>query len=307
MSTHVARTIDLLALSYAFGGIAWFFFVQAPVLVRRLGRDRSVPLLMGLAPALFRSTTVALLVMFGASFAVAGTLHAWPVVTAALALIGSAANAFVVLPRALRTGGRSLRETQDVETQKSVANFVSQGAGEASRGWHRAVVLFVVVTLAGLLPHAVALAAPGEEPRHDAPHAVVTAHAAGHGDDHDSAPAGIAEAETFTIALDGGRKWKANPETIRGVHDLLALAQDVPATGTARPASLDDTVRRMEAAYEGIFRDCTMTGAAHERLHDFLLPIGPLLARLADPKAGDPAVTLRELQRHLRRFDTFFE
>ena len=157
MLTTVARVVDLLALSFAFGSTVWFFFIQAPVLVRLLGRDRLVPLLMSLSVVLFRSLTVASVLMVAAAIAAGSPVLSAPVLTAALGFAGAAMNSFVVLPRALRTGGKSLKEAQTLDEQKSVGNFVSQGAGEASRFWHRAVVLFVVVMMVGLVPHAVLL------------------------------------------------------------------------------------------------------------------------------------------------------
>ncbi len=201
MLTTFARTVDLLALAFVFGSTVWFFFVQSPVLVKRMGRDRFVPLQMSLAQVLFRAITVAsVFIVVGAL--VSGDPFGMPVVTGVLGLAGAAVNAFLVLPRALKTGGKSLKEEQTLEEQRAIGNFISQGAGEASRFWHRAVVFFVVVMLAGLVPHAVLLVRV-HDPAPPAP-AARRAHA--------SAPEGEA------LVLDSGKKWKANPETTSAVH-----------------------------------------------------------------------------------------
>lgn len=157
MLTTVARSVDVLMLAFAIGSTAWFFFVQSPVLVKRMGRDRFVPLQMSLAIVLFRSLSVTLAVMLGAALAHNADPLSMPVLTAALGLAGALVNAVFVVPRALKAGGKSMKEAFTDEDKKSVARFAADGGGEASRVLHRAVVFFVVVMLAGLLPHAVSL------------------------------------------------------------------------------------------------------------------------------------------------------
>lgn len=159
MFTTVARSIDLFAFAYAFGATAWFFFVQSPVLVKRMGRDRFVPLQMSLVAPLFQSVSVVLVVMLGAALAHNAQWGTLPVLSAVLALFGAVLNAAVVIPRALRAGGKSMQEQLGADDQQSVSRFASEGGGEASAFWHRAVVLLVVVMLAGLLSHAVSLVA----------------------------------------------------------------------------------------------------------------------------------------------------
>lgn len=283
MLTTLARTLDLLALAFAFGSTVWFFLVQSPVLVKRMGRDRFVPLQMSLALVLFRSLSVALVIMVAASIGYSSDPFSTHVLTAALGLAGAAINSFLVLPRALKTGGTSLKEEQTAEEQKSVGSFVSQGAGEASRFWHRAVVFFVVVMLAGLVPHAVILVS-GQVV---APQIAATAP-----EEHAGAHTGAG------LALDSGKRWKANRETTEGVHTMLALVRQAAARGEGAAVA-----RQLDGEYQAIFKRCTMTGAAHDQLHRFLIPVGELLRHLA---GGDRA-TLHQLEEHLRQYDTYFE
>ena len=55
---QVAQILDVFASSFAFGATVWFFFVQSPVLLKRLGRETFVPIQMGLTVTLFQVLTV---------------------------------------------------------------------------------------------------------------------------------------------------------------------------------------------------------------------------------------------------------
>lgn len=154
--TELARVVDLLALSFALGATLWFFFVQSPVLFKRMGRARFVPLQMSLVKVLFRTMTVAIAIMLGASVLHHGEVPSLAVCSAVAALGGVAMNSFIVVPRALKAGAVSMREGEGDES--GVAAFASYGGGKATQFWHRMIVLFVLVMLGGLLPHAYSIA-----------------------------------------------------------------------------------------------------------------------------------------------------
>ena len=159
MLTNIVRTINFLTLAYVFGSTVWFLFIQSPALVNRIGRDRFVPLQMGLVGVLFRSLSVALLIMTVAALALEQNVLSGPVLSAATALAAALINHFFVVPRALKHGGRSLREEVTEDEQKSVSRFASEGGGEATRFWHRVLIIFVVIMLAGVVLHTFQLAA----------------------------------------------------------------------------------------------------------------------------------------------------
>lgn len=150
-----ARVLDLLATSFAFGATAWFFFVQSPVLLKRLGREKFVPIQMGLTVLLFRTLTIATALVVLATVVQGHGLGSSLTVSALVALSGAAINLFVVVPRALRAGGASRRDHKAKDHEGSTAEFASEGAGSRTRLLHRLVVLFVMVMLAGLVLHTV--------------------------------------------------------------------------------------------------------------------------------------------------------
>lgn len=153
---EIARVVDLLAAATVWGATVWFFFVQSPVLLRRLGRERFVPLQMRLTVVLFRTLTILLGVVAAATIVHSGLVGA-AVGTAAVALAGGAINRWVVVPRALKAGGRSRGEIKGMDEEGTVAGFASRGAGQRTKLLHRLVVVFVVVMLAGVAAHAVVL------------------------------------------------------------------------------------------------------------------------------------------------------
>ena len=155
---HAAQTLDLVAAALVFGATVWFFFIQSPVLLARMGREAFVPFQMRLTVVLFRTLTVALFVIAGATLLHSPLVSA-AALSAAVALLGGLVNTYVVVPRALRAGGQTRKDIRGKDSEGSTASFASEGAGDGTKAMHRAVVLFVVVMLGGVIWHAVAVLA----------------------------------------------------------------------------------------------------------------------------------------------------
>jgi hypothetical protein len=100
------------------------------------------------------------------------------------------------------------------------------------------------------------------------------------------------------VMLINGQRWKANPETTTGIANMAGIlgAYD-PSSGD--PKVLKDT---LEAEFALIFERCTMTGEAHEQLHNYLLPIH---RQLRDFEATEPQRTA--LREYLAAYGTYFE
>lgn len=153
---QIAQAIDLLAFSFVLGATAWFFFIQSPVLLKRMGRESFVPLQMRLTVVLFETLIVALLVMLGATL-LHSPLASLGTGTAAVALLAGLINKFVVVPRALKAGGASRRDIKGKDDEGSTAGFASEGAGDKTKWMHRLVVVFVVMMLGGAVHHGITL------------------------------------------------------------------------------------------------------------------------------------------------------
>jgi predicted RND superfamily exporter protein len=135
----------------------WFFFVQSPMLLASLGREAFVPLQMRMTITFFRAVSVATVALVGLAVADTASVTSWPVITAGVGLLGAGVNQLVVVPRALRAGGRSRRDIAGKDHEGSTAQFASEGAGSRTKTLHRLVVLFVVVMLAGVVLHGLTL------------------------------------------------------------------------------------------------------------------------------------------------------
>lgn len=91
-------------------------------------------------------------------------------------------------------------------------------------------------------------------------------------------------ADSGAVQLDNGNTWAANAETTQGIAAMQALLQGFD------PATDDGIVLKeeLEAEFKGIFDKCTMTGEAHEQLHNYLKPVHAMLESMGpDPKEAD--------------------
>lgn len=124
---------------------------------------------------------------------------------------------------------------------------------------------------------------------------------AGDGHDHTGADHEHAEegSEIPKVKLDNGKRWIANVETTEGIAKMAALLSSYdPATGDAKALKAG-----LEEEFALIFERCTMTGEAHDQLHNYLLPIHKEMAdiNLSEKEDRD------ELQAYLGTYGTYFE
>lgn len=133
--------IGTLAASLSSGALAWVFLVQAPLLSRRLGRDRFVPLQMSLVKPLVGLTVATSAVMLATRGDERHLLFAGLSLGLSLAFLA-------VAPRALKAGAQSLKEGLSADDKHSAGRFVADGGGKASRVWHRVLGATVLALLA---------------------------------------------------------------------------------------------------------------------------------------------------------------
>lgn len=158
MLNQVALVIDILITAFVFGATVWFFFVQSPALLKWLGKEKFIPIQMRVTSVFFKTLSIVVPMMFAMTL-VHGRDQLWThILTAGVAMFGALVNALVVIPRALKAGGKAMRGLRDGEkADESVTGFASDGAGNTTSFWHRLVVLFVVVMMVGLVSHGVVI------------------------------------------------------------------------------------------------------------------------------------------------------
>ncbi|MCC6841287.1 MAG: hypothetical protein IT230_14100 [Flavobacteriales bacterium] len=137
----------------------------------------------------------------------------------------------------------------------------------------------------------------------DAPHG----HEHNHGQEHDHAamPAHDHEhehaqaAEGPAVQLDHGKTWAANPETTAGIAAMKALVEGYQAEAGDGAALRDG----LNAEFKQIFAKCTMTGEAHDQLHNYLIPVKGMLDSLG---TAPEAAKLEALGQYLGTYGQYF-
>ena len=109
------------------------------------------------------------------------------------------------------------------------------------------------------------------------------------------------EGHSTTVSLDNGKKWKANPETVEGIANM----QSIVAKGKAENTAPESLHAALSTEFKTIFEKCTMKGAAHDQLHNYLMPIKADLDKLKDNNSAQDG--LSSLEAHLKTFDNYFE
>jgi len=104
---------------------------------------------------------------------------------------------------------------------------------------------------------------------------------------------------TPTVTLENGKRWKANPETTSGIANMIVLVdKQIAEKGDAKAAKAG-----LEKEFGLIFERCTMTGEAHNQLHNYLIPIHQ---KFSGFDAGD-AKQLAEMKTYLGTYGNYFE
>ena len=105
--------------------------------------------------------------------------------------------------------------------------------------------------------------------------------------------------EAKAVTLDNGKLWVANPETTEGIKNMQKIISERKQEATG--AVLKET---LENEFQMIFEKCTMTGEAHNQLHNYLVPLKMKLNQLDG--TNDEAV-LSEIDAYLKEYSNYFQ
>lgn len=110
---------------------------------------------------------------------------------------------------------------------------------------------------------------------------------------------GHGDSRMGAVQLDHGKTWEANPETTEGIQAMVAIVEGYDSA-TGDVAVLKE---ELQAEFSDIFAKCTMTGEAHDQLHNYLLPIKHML----DSLGNDPSdARLADLREYLGTYGNYF-
>ncbi len=109
------------------------------------------------------------------------------------------------------------------------------------------------------------------------------------------------EGHTTAVQLNNGEKWDANVETTEGIQKMQTIVTG-GLTSSAAPA---EVLPALETEFKTIFDKCTMTGEAHDQLHNYLVPVKNHLDELKTATAAAPVLT--SLQEYLGTYSNYFK
>lgn len=108
------------------------------------------------------------------------------------------------------------------------------------------------------------------------------------------------------IQLDNGKRWVANPETTTGIADMQAILTKYEGQ-TADISNRKAMRAELETAFQGIFKQCTMKGPAHDQLHNYLLPMKALFEKMDGDNTVNAEAAIGQFKQHLADYHTFFQ
>lgn len=165
MSNNQTMNSFLVALDQLFAGFTigvtiWHFFLQAPTLMKIMGKEKFVPLMMQLTrlwvKVMFVSSTALLATAIWLSYTgIVSSVKLYLVVIGWLAIL---TNRFIVVPAALKAGARSTRQRKG-DNSKDIQEFAVSGGGRTeTKTLHQTVVVFVLIMVGAFVGHLVDLA-----------------------------------------------------------------------------------------------------------------------------------------------------
>ncbi|MFN3939602.1 MAG: hypothetical protein ACK4IY_03380 [Chitinophagales bacterium] len=125
-----------------------------------------------------------------------------------------------------------------------------------------------------------------------------------HMDAHATEAAG-AHSMDGSVLLDNGKRWQANAETTQGIENMLALTTGFSETENIEAYHV--LKGNLENAFQNILQQCTMTGAAHDQLHNYLMPMKAMFTGLQSDNLDSCKHYLKVTDTYLKGYDDFFE
>ncbi len=107
------------------------------------------------------------------------------------------------------------------------------------------------------------------------------------------------------VTLNNGKLWQANPETTTGINNMKKRMQSF--TEIENIEAYSTLKAGLEADFTELFQKCTMTGEAHNQLHNYLFPFIDLFDGLASTELNTCKKSCNQLEVHLNDYSTYFK
>ncbi|MDD3720947.1 MAG: hypothetical protein PHW92_00470 [Lutibacter sp.] len=107
------------------------------------------------------------------------------------------------------------------------------------------------------------------------------------------------------LELNDGNLWMANIETTDGIQEMTHLIANF--TDRENMEAYPELKSKLEAEFGTIISECTMTGEAHDQLHNYLLPMKPLFKDLAAEDLATRKSAVEKLTIYLSEYSAYFK
>ena len=108
------------------------------------------------------------------------------------------------------------------------------------------------------------------------------------------------------LKFNEGEKWDANIETTIGVANMVIIAAEKMTDATTE--NYKELGDKYQKELNVIFSECNMTGAAHDQLHNFLLPLIDKVDTLKKCKSAKNGVEIAsDIKIHLDLYLEYFK
>lgn len=108
----------------------------------------------------------------------------------------------------------------------------------------------------------------------------------------------------MNVKLNNGAKWEANVETTRGIDKmrghLIAFSKN-PTVEDYRALH-----KQLAVEFQHILERCTMTGEAHNQLHNYLMPLKGMIDKIGTENLENCNALLPDLNEYVLKFSHFF-
>ncbi len=112
-------------------------------------------------------------------------------------------------------------------------------------------------------------------------------------------------AEDGKLVLNNGKPWDTQVEMTNRVKNMTQLLNDFSDYDNV------DAYKKLSTAlsheFDMIFKECTMTGEAHNQLHNFLIPVKDMLEALNSSDVQKCKQGYEHLKAHLSEYNTYFQ
>lgn len=102
------------------------------------------------------------------------------------------------------------------------------------------------------------------------------------------------------VSLNEGKMWEANAETTEGIVKMYQMIDDF----SIEEENSEALITELKAEFTMIFQKCTMTGEAHEQLHNYLLPLKVKIDKFSKESTAE---NLDDVKKYLKEYGYFFK